>query len=294
MCSVIVLSRYSRSCPEAGRTPPWSPDRGAWRRSRARRHRSRLSPPTRVSRLVSSTRKQRGLRRSPRARRSRRAARCRRRACSNKPRADLSALVNAPCSWPNSTLSISMPGIAAQLMQRMTAASCAGRRRGSRGPCTSLPVPVSPWISTAIVDCGHPLHRRHDLLHRRALDHHDRRDIRLDGDRGRLGAGGDLQRGDQLLHRAPVVQETARPRGRSRAASPARSAPRAQCHASASGVVSGSDHQHGGRAVDPDAVHRPQPRPQPTRPAADTCPSLALVRAHHHQRRTVAERSARA
>ena len=80
-------------------------------------------------------------------RRSRRGRSCRRRRARSAPAACATAPVNAPFSWPNSSLSISVGGSAAQL----TRTSAAPRRRlraCSARANSSLPVPVSPSSST--------------------------------------------------------------------------------------------------------------------------------------------------
>ena len=59
----------------------------------------------------------------------------------------LSAPVNAPFSWPNSSLSISSEGIAAQFTAT-NGASLRGERACSCRAISSLPVPFSPVIST--------------------------------------------------------------------------------------------------------------------------------------------------
>ena len=58
--------------------------------------------------------------------------------------------MNAPASWPNSSLSSSASGIAAQLSftNGLSARSLAAWMRAAM---RSLPVPVSPWISTVAV-----------------------------------------------------------------------------------------------------------------------------------------------
>ena len=64
--------------------------------------------------------------------------------------ADLAAStapVKAPRSWPNSSLSRSVSGMAPQLMATK-ARRAAGSRGGGRCATSSLPVPLSPMIST--------------------------------------------------------------------------------------------------------------------------------------------------
>ena len=68
-------------------------------------------------------------------------------ASSNLPRRSATAPVKAPLMWPNSSLSISSSGIAAQFSS--TNGAC--RRRLSAWmlrATSSLPVPFSPKIST--------------------------------------------------------------------------------------------------------------------------------------------------
>ena len=60
------------------------------------------------------------------------------------------ASVNAPFSWPNSSLSSSSLGIAAQLIST-NGRSCRALMRWMRFAKYSLPVPLSPSISTVVV-----------------------------------------------------------------------------------------------------------------------------------------------
>ena len=92
-------------------------------------------------------------------------------ACSNLPICFSVAPVNEPFSWPNSSISISSSGIAAQL-------TCTKRSRARRllrwmaRATSSLPTPLSPRISTvALVGAARPMASR-TLLERRALAHH--------------------------------------------------------------------------------------------------------------------------
>jgi hypothetical protein len=85
-------------------------------------------------------------------------------ASSNLPRRSATAPVNAPATWPNSSLSISSSGIAAQLT------STNGRRRAAQPwmlrATSSLPVPFSPKMSTrplvgaAMATCSRSVHQR--------------------------------------------------------------------------------------------------------------------------------------
>ena len=73
-------------------------------------------------------------------------------ASSNRPSRRSAAPVNAPFSWPNSSLSSSVSGSAPQL----TAMNALPRREDrscSAFATSSLPVPDSPWIST-VLDTG--------------------------------------------------------------------------------------------------------------------------------------------
>ena len=69
-------------------------------------------------------------------------------AASNRPARVATAPVNAPFSWPNSSLSISVAGMAAQLT-RTNARPLRGLRWCSARASSSLPVPVSPSSRTA-------------------------------------------------------------------------------------------------------------------------------------------------
>jgi hypothetical protein len=68
-------------------------------------------------------------------------------ACSNLPARSANAPVNDPFMWPNSSLSMSSDGIAAQLTST-NASSCRGEASWSPRATSSLPVPFSPVIST--------------------------------------------------------------------------------------------------------------------------------------------------
>ena len=68
-------------------------------------------------------------------------------ACSNQPLRRLTAPVNAPCSWPKSSESISSAGIAPQFTRRngpLRNGECSWIARAM----ISLPVPVSPKSKT--------------------------------------------------------------------------------------------------------------------------------------------------
>ena len=89
-------------------------------------------------------------------------------ASSKRPTRAETAPVKAPLVWPNSSASASGSGMAAALK--------ATKRCSARGllwwivrAISSLPVPVSPWISTVLFIGRDEFERREDLLHRRAL-----------------------------------------------------------------------------------------------------------------------------
>ena len=69
-------------------------------------------------------------------------------AASNRPRRFCSAPVNAPFTWPNSSLSMRCRGIAPQLIATNGAFS-RGDSAWMRRAASSLPVPLSPSSSTA-------------------------------------------------------------------------------------------------------------------------------------------------
>ena len=73
-------------------------------------------------------------------------------ACSKRPRRMVAAPVNAPRSWPNSSLSSRSFGIAAVLMA-MKGFGARGLWRCSARATSSLPVPDSPLMSTVACDC---------------------------------------------------------------------------------------------------------------------------------------------
>ena len=68
-------------------------------------------------------------------------------ASSKRPRRAATAPVNAPFSWPNSSLSIRLPGTAAQLTAT-NGPSARALQACSVRAATSLPVPLSPSSST--------------------------------------------------------------------------------------------------------------------------------------------------
>ena len=104
--------------------------------------------------------------RSGPCRRSRRGTACRRGPARRSRACGACAPVNAPRSWPKSSLSMSSRGMAAQLTLT-NGASLRGLRRWMARLTSSLPVPLSPVMSTlALVGATlsmsliEPLHRR--------------------------------------------------------------------------------------------------------------------------------------
>ena len=79
------------------------------------------------------------------------------------------APVNAPFAWPNSSLSSSVSGSAAQLTATNGPAARAARAAWIARATSSLPVPLSPRISTGARRRRDPLDQRVHLAHRRAL-----------------------------------------------------------------------------------------------------------------------------
>ncbi len=71
-------------------------------------------------------------------------------AISKRPRRWLTALVKAPFSWPNSSLSSRFSGNAAQLTATSGPVRFCDASWMARAVC-SLPVPVSPSISTVVL-----------------------------------------------------------------------------------------------------------------------------------------------
>ena len=71
-------------------------------------------------------------------------------ASSNSPRFCALASVNAPRSWPNSSLSSRFSGTVAQLISTNAPSRRRGVRRAIRSAISSLPVPDSPWIRTVV------------------------------------------------------------------------------------------------------------------------------------------------
>ena len=70
-------------------------------------------------------------------------------ASSNRPSRRSAAPVNAPFSWPNSSDSSRVSGSAAQLTA-MKGCPRRGDRSCNALATNSLPVPLSPWISTVL------------------------------------------------------------------------------------------------------------------------------------------------
>ena len=100
---------------EAALARPPRAGRGWWRRRRARRRASGCGPPTPLDLALLQGAQQLGLERRAAARRSRRGRACRRRPARTGPAVRSLAPVKAPFSWPNSSLSSSVSGMAAQL-----------------------------------------------------------------------------------------------------------------------------------------------------------------------------------
>ncbi len=132
--------------PEPPARPRRLRDRGASPRSPGRRRAaSATSRPARTRPPAAPAAAWPGSRAA--GRRSRRGRSCRRRPARSAPAASQTAPVKAPFSWPNSSLSTSVGGSAAQL----TRTSARARRRlrsCSARANSSLPVPVSPSSST--------------------------------------------------------------------------------------------------------------------------------------------------
>ena len=105
-------------------------------------------PPTRRTSRVSSDAQQLRLQRRAAARRSRRGTACRRRPPRRARARSPTAPVNAPRTWPKSSLSRRFSASAPQ--STTTNGPSRARRRVVRSPraTSSLPVPVSPWMST--------------------------------------------------------------------------------------------------------------------------------------------------
>ena len=89
-------------------------------------------------------------------------------AFSNRPRLLACAPVKAPRTWPNSSLSSRPSGIAVQLIGTKGFSERSPWKWMARAT-TSLPVPLSPVISTRAARVRDALDQREDLAHRRAL-----------------------------------------------------------------------------------------------------------------------------
>ena len=89
-------------------------------------------------------------------------------AASKRPMRRSRASVKAPFSWPKSSLSISVAGIAAQFTDD-EALVARGPRSWIARATSSLPVPLSPVISTFARDVRDALDRAEDGAHRLAL-----------------------------------------------------------------------------------------------------------------------------
>ena len=84
----------------------------------------------------------------------------------NWPALLATAPVKAPRTWPKSSDSSRFSGMAPQLMAT-NGPLARGERLWSSRAISSLPVPVSPVISTEMSVAGDLLHLAEDLLHRR-------------------------------------------------------------------------------------------------------------------------------
>ena len=144
--------------------------------SRPRRARSRLvaatmrtstvrvlpPPPSALDLALLQHAQQLHLHVAARSRRSRRGTACRRRPLEAAVARASTAPVNAPFSWPNSSLSSSVSGIAAQLTATNGPVARGELRRGCARATSSLPVPLSPSSSTVAsrgAACMHDVHR---------------------------------------------------------------------------------------------------------------------------------------
>ena len=89
-------------------------------------------------------------------------------AWTKRPVRSARASVKAPRAWPNSSLSSSASGMAAQL-SATKGPSLRRLRAWSARATTSLPVPLSPVMSTVASESGHAGDELVHLAHRRAL-----------------------------------------------------------------------------------------------------------------------------
>ena len=85
-------------------------------------------------------------------------------ASANRPFLLAVAPVNAPRTWPNSSASSSVSGIAAQLTLMSGCSRCGAAAWMARAT-SSLPVPVSPVISTVLLVCATSSARLDHVLH---------------------------------------------------------------------------------------------------------------------------------
>ena len=88
-------------------------------------------------------------------------------ASAKRPFLFVVAPVKAPRTWPNSSDSSSVSGIAAQLILMSGRWRCALRSWMARAT-SSLPVPVSPVTQHRAARLGHPLGAMDDVLHQPA------------------------------------------------------------------------------------------------------------------------------
>ena len=119
-------------------------------------------------------------------------------ASSNLPGLRAAAPVNAPFSWPKSSVSSRFSGIAAQLMAT-NGPSARGLSACSARANSSLPVPLSPSSSTVVSVAGRALQRDRHLLQPRILAD----DLR------RAAARGELLLEQDVLGRQPALRERA-------------------------------------------------------------------------------------
>ena len=92
-------------------------------------------------------------------------------AYSNLPIRSVEASVNAPWTWPNSSLS-RMFSLRAAQFRATNGLFLRGLFWWIAWATSSLPVPVSPWISTRGVGRGDPLQPVDDVVHLRAVADH--------------------------------------------------------------------------------------------------------------------------
>ena len=161
---VEVLAEARRPRPPR-RGPCWSRRRPARRTlSVCCRRRARTRPPAARAAAWPASRRA--------CRRPRRGRACRRRPARTCRLRAAIAPVNAPRSWPNSSLSMSSAGHrgAVELHERRVARGAS--RRGCARATSSLPVPFSPVDEHAPLGRGGPPDELEEPLHRRPAAHH--------------------------------------------------------------------------------------------------------------------------